>query len=89
MGFTSTQRVKTDWRTSHIPVILLTAKGQMESRIEGTRAGADLYLTKPFNTAYLLESIRTTLANRQKLQQRFDVRFLHPDRQPGRQEIYQ
>ncbi|WP_020607003.1 substrate-binding domain-containing protein [Spirosoma spitsbergense] len=74
-GFQLTQRIKTDWRTSHIPVILLTAKGQMESRIEGMRAGADLYLTKPFNTAYLLESIRTTLANRQKLQQRFAADF--------------
>lgn len=74
-GFQLTQRVKADWRTSHIPVILLTSKGQMESRIEGARAGADLYLTKPFNTAHLLESIRTTLANRQKLQQRFAADF--------------
>ena len=74
-GFQLTQRVKTDWRTSHIPVVLLTSKGQIESRIEGMRAGADLYITKPFNTAYLLESIRTTLANRQKLQQRFAADF--------------
>ena len=74
-GFQLTQRIKADWRTSHIPVILLTARGQMESRIEGTRAGADLYITKPFNTIYLLETIRTTLANRQKLQQRFASDF--------------
>ncbi|MFD1143637.1 substrate-binding domain-containing protein [Larkinella insperata] len=70
-GMQLTQRVKTDWRTSHIPVVLLTAKNQIEQHIEGTRAGADLYLTKPFNTTYLLETIRTTLANRRKQQQRF------------------
>ena len=70
-GFGLTQRVKADLRTSHIPVILLTAKGQMENRIEGTRAGADAYLTKPFNSTYLLEKVRTILANRQKWQQRF------------------
>ena len=74
-GLQLTQRIKTDLRTSHIPVILLTAKGQMENRIEGTRAGADVYLTKPFNTTYLLETIRTTLANRQKWQQRFASDF--------------
>ncbi|MBC3788805.1 hybrid sensor histidine kinase/response regulator transcription factor [Spirosoma utsteinense] len=70
-GLQLTQRIKADLRTSHIPVILLTAKGQIEQRIEGTRAGADAYITKPFNTTYLLETLRTTLANRQKLQQRF------------------
>ncbi|UHG89576.1 substrate-binding domain-containing protein [Spirosoma oryzicola] len=70
-GMQLTQRIKTDWRTSHIPVVLLTAKNQMEQQIEGTRAGADLYLTKPFNSTYLLETLRTTLANRRKQQQRF------------------
>lgn len=75
-GLQLTQRVKADLRTSHIPVILLTAKGQMEQRIEGARAGADAYLTKPFNSAYLLETIRTTLANREKWQRRYASDFL-------------
>jgi len=75
-GLEFTQRVKADLRTSHIPVILLTAKGQMESRIEGTRAGADAYLTKPFNSAYLLETIRTMLANRERWQRRYASDFL-------------
>ncbi len=70
-GMQLTQRIKTDWRTSHIPVIMLTAKRQMEQRIEGTRAGADVYITKPFDTTFLLETLRTTLANRRKQQQRF------------------
>ncbi len=79
-GLQLTQRVKADLRTSHIPVILLTAKGQMEHRIEGTRVGADAYIAKPFNTAYLLETIRTTLANREKWQRRYASDFLA---QPG------
>lgn len=70
-GIQLTQRIKSDWRTSHIPVILLTAKRQLEQQIEGTRAGADCYITKPFDTTYLLETLRTTLANRRKQQQRF------------------
>lgn len=79
-GLQLTQRVKADLRTAHIPVVLLTANGQMENRIEGTRAGADVYLTKPFNTTHLLETIRTVLANRQKWQQRFASDF---SPQPG------
>lgn len=75
-GLQLTQRVKADLRTSHIPVILLTAQGQMDQRIEGTRAGADAYLTKPFNTTYLLEILRTTLANREKWQRRYASDFL-------------
>ncbi|WP_245878007.1 substrate-binding domain-containing protein [Spirosoma fluviale] len=75
-GMQLTQRVKADLRTSHIPVVLLTAKGQMEQRIEGTRAGADAYITKPFNTTYLLEVLRTTLANREKWQRRYASDFL-------------
>lgn len=75
-GLQLTQRVKADLRTSHIPVILLTAKAQMEQRIEGTRIGADAYITKPFNTQYLLETLRTTLANREKWQRRYASDFL-------------
>ncbi len=75
-GLQLTQRIKTDLRTSHIPVILLTAKAQMQHRIEGTRVGADAYITKPFNTQYLLETMRTTLANREKWQRRYASDFL-------------
>ena len=75
-GLQLTQRIKADLRTSHIPVILLTANKQMEHQIEGVRAGADMYLTKPFNATYLIETIRTLLANRQKGQQRFASDFV-------------
>jgi len=46
-GFELTQRVKEDFRTSHIPVILLTAKSQTDAQIEGVKAGADVYLRSP------------------------------------------
>lgn len=82
-GLQLTQRVKADLRTSHIPVVLLTAKGQLENRIEGTRAGADAYLVKPFNTTFLLETLRTMLTNRQKWQQRFASDF---SAQPGNRQ---
>ncbi|GAA4414034.1 substrate-binding domain-containing protein [Nibrella viscosa] len=75
-GLQLTQRTKADFRTSHIPVILLTAKGQMEHRIDGTRAGADAYIAKPFNTVHLIETIRTTLANREKWQRRMNADFV-------------
>ncbi len=85
-GLQLTQRVKADLRTSHIPVILLTARGQMEQRIEGTRAGADAYITKPFNTTYLLETLRTTLANREKWQRRYASDFLSQSGTENRQD---
>jgi DNA-binding response OmpR family regulator len=70
-GFALTQKVKNDFRTSHIPVILLTAKSQIESQIEGTKAGADVYMMKPFNMQLLEEKIKGLLENRDRLRRRF------------------
>ncbi len=70
-GIQLTEKIKSDFRTSHVPIILLTAKGQMESKIEGTKAGADAYLEKPFNLKYLDEIIKSLLANREKMRARF------------------
>jgi signal transduction histidine kinase/DNA-binding response OmpR family regulator len=63
-GLEVVARLRADWRSSHIPVILLTARIAPEQQVEGAQAGADLYLTKPFSPALLLESVRTLLANR-------------------------
>ena len=65
-GLEVVNQLKGDWRTSHIPVVLLTARSAPEQQVEGVQAGADLYLTKPFNPAFLLESLRTLLQNRQR-----------------------
>ena len=75
-GFELTQRVKEDFRTSHIPVMLLTAKSQIDAKIEGSKAGADVYLTKPFNTTHLTETIKTILSNRAKIQRRFSSEYV-------------
>ncbi|GAA4015651.1 substrate-binding domain-containing protein [Hymenobacter fastidiosus] len=63
--------LKGDWRTSHIPLVLLTAHGAPEQQIEGVQAGADLYLTKPFNPTFLVESLRTLLRNRDQQREHF------------------
>ena len=70
-GLEVAQALKGDWRTSHIPLVLLTARDAPEQQIEGVQAGADLYLTKPFNPAFLVESLRTLLRNRAQQREHF------------------
>ncbi len=78
-GFTLTQKVKTDFRTSHIPVILLTAKSQIESQIEGTKAGADAYIMKPFNQQLLEEKIKSLIENKYRMRKRFSNEVVTPN----------
>ncbi|RNI29003.1 hybrid sensor histidine kinase/response regulator transcription factor [Rufibacter latericius] len=66
-GLEITALLKKDMRTSHIPVILLTAKDSLEQKIDGIQAGADLYVTKPFSYLYLLERVKGLLRNRDLL----------------------
>ena len=70
-GLDVTLALKGDWRTSHIPLVLLTARDAPEQQLEGVQAGADLYLTKPFNPAFLVESLRTLLRNRGQQREHF------------------
>jgi signal transduction histidine kinase/DNA-binding response OmpR family regulator len=70
-GLEVVAKLKDDWRTSHIPVVLLTARHAPEQQVEGVQAGADLYLTKPFNPTFLLENLRTLLHNRERQREHF------------------
>jgi signal transduction histidine kinase/DNA-binding response OmpR family regulator len=62
------RELKNDIRTSHIPIILLTAKASEESIIKGLETGADDYITKPFNTRILLTRIKNLIDLRQQMQ---------------------
>jgi len=70
-GFQVCECLKNDLRTSHIPILLLTAKTEMESRIIGLQSGADAYLAKPFNQQELLLTLRNLLLMRRALQARY------------------
>lgn len=66
-GLQMLDKIKNDVNTSHIPVVLLSAKYSIESQIEGLRYGADYYITKPFNNEFLIASIDNLLRQRKKL----------------------
>jgi signal transduction histidine kinase/ligand-binding sensor domain-containing protein/AraC-like DNA-binding protein len=70
-GIELTNKIKTDIRISHIPVILLTAKSTLEHRLEGLDIGADAYLTKPFHLTNLYAQIENLLKSRKILREKF------------------
>ena len=70
-GTEITNKLKSDIRTSHIPIILLTAKGNLDQQIEGINSMADLYITKPFNFDYLNASVQNLIRNRVILREHF------------------
>lgn len=70
-GFELCHFLKEDEKTSHIPIIMLTAKVDVDSRIVGLRQGADDYLAKPFHEEELLVRMQNLLNIRQKLQARY------------------
>lgn len=69
-GIILTKKLKEDIRTSHIPIILLTAKDSMEAKEEGYTSGADSYLTKPFSARLLNSRIQNLLNSRRRLAER-------------------
>ncbi len=70
-GLTLVNTFKSDVRTSHIPIILLTAQTNIQTQIEGMRKMADAYITKPFNLQFLEQTIKSLLANRAMLKEHY------------------
>lgn len=70
-GFEVTRRLKGDFLTSHLPIILLTAHSSEEYQLKGFNAGADAYITKPFSTKYLITRIIKLIEQREKLRLKF------------------
>ncbi|MGD9555797.1 MAG: two-component regulator propeller domain-containing protein [Mangrovibacterium sp.] len=88
-GFELCRKLKEDLRTSHIPVILLTALSETDKKVSGLKTGADAYLTKPFDNKLLKAQIANLLAARRRMQQAFtesqekweaDANVMPPDR---------
>jgi len=63
--------LKSELETSHIPVVMLTAKGQDEEKIQGLKTGADAYLTKPFSPDLLKVTVENLIKNRKQLQDKY------------------
>ncbi|MFT3702068.1 MAG: ATP-binding protein [Agriterribacter sp.] len=89
-GFELVNKLRLNENTSHIPVIILTAKADIRSKIEGLQQGADAYLEKPFNKEELLVRIKKLLEMRKNLQQYYlkkagiqEEKFIEPLTDPG------
>lgn len=88
-GITLTRMIKADKQSAHIPLILLSAKNTPEEQIEGIEAGAELYLTKPFNVEYLKSIVDRMIVRQDNLKEYYhsivsafeltDGQFVHKD----------
>jgi signal transduction histidine kinase/DNA-binding response OmpR family regulator/ligand-binding sensor domain-containing protein len=74
-GIEMCRRIKSDIRTSHIPVILLTAVNNQQKMLDGFEIGADDYITKPFNPEILGSRIRNLIDQREKLHKNFKIQL--------------
>jgi AraC-like DNA-binding protein len=70
-GFQLCKRIKSSFEHSHIPVILLTAKNTIQSKVEGLELGADAYIEKPFSKEHLQAQIASLISNRSMIREYF------------------
>jgi DNA-binding response OmpR family regulator len=70
-GLSVTRQLRGNPKTAHIPLILVSTKHHVEEQIEGLEAGADLYITKPFNINYLKTSVRSLVARKDTFKEYF------------------
>ena len=76
-GLEMMKELRSEMTTSHIPLILLTAKTAIESKLEGLEYGADDYITKPFSATYLKARVKNILFRRQKLQELYRMTLMN------------
>ena len=72
-GLEMLDRLRNDFQTSHIPIILLSAKSSVESQLEGMKYGADSYITKPFSPDILKAQIENLILQRKRLAEHFSI----------------
>ena len=82
-GLELTRYVKTNADLDHIPVILLTAKTAIESRLQAMQIGADDYVTKPFEPEYLRARVHNIIAQREQLEESYRQRLMRLEPQKG------
>lgn len=70
-GLSMVREIKGDTNTSHIPIVILSAKASMDDRIEGLKLGVNDYITKPFSATYLKQRMANIISNQHSLQQSY------------------
>lgn len=88
-GYQVCRELKNDIRTNHIPIVLLTARADTESRIDGMKHGADAYLTKPFDKKELMVCLHNLFVQREKLRLKYQVKLYEklPEKRTGEKNI--
>lgn len=88
-GLEMMKELRSEMTTSHIPMILLTAKTAIESKLEGLEYGADDYITKPFSATYLKARVKNILLRRQKLQELYREQLMNAGSMTSVEEVHE
>jgi len=79
-GIELCEKIKAEEKTSHIPVVLLTAKGTHDKKVEGLESGADDYIKKPFRLEEIKARIKNVLKQRQRLREKYSKELIFEDK---------